>query len=135
MLLAWSSYTFKKFTQHYYNLRETFFNSDLQSIQLEIVNKNIRYILVYTFTCAFPILLGYSLVLYYQAQHYLLTRDCDHLIGRCRDILSVLITEYRLPNAQLYPLVRAKNGHLTLRAIPLLRLLCHRSRPKTHTLK
>jgi hypothetical protein len=49
-------------------------------------NKNIYYILVYTFTYAFPILLDYNLALYYQAQHYLLTRGCDHLIGRCRDI-------------------------------------------------
>jgi hypothetical protein len=48
-------------------------------------NKNIYYILVYTSTCAFPILLGYSLWLYYLAQHYLLTRGCDHLIGRYRD--------------------------------------------------
>jgi hypothetical protein len=48
-------------------------------------NRNICYILVYISTCAFPILLGYSLALYYQAQHYLLTRGCDHLIGRYRD--------------------------------------------------
>jgi hypothetical protein len=48
-------------------------------------NRSIYYILVYTSTCAFPILLGYSLWLYYLALHYLLTRGCDHLIGRCRD--------------------------------------------------
>jgi hypothetical protein len=48
-------------------------------------NRNIYYILVYIPTCAFLILLGYSLVLYYQAQHYLFTRGCDHLIGRCRN--------------------------------------------------
>jgi hypothetical protein len=48
-------------------------------------NRSICYILVYIFTCAFPILLGYSLWLYYLALHYLLTRGCDHLIGRCRD--------------------------------------------------
>jgi hypothetical protein len=30
-------------------------------------NKNIYYILVYTSICAFPILLSYSLVLYYRA--------------------------------------------------------------------
>jgi hypothetical protein len=48
-------------------------------------NRNICYILVYTSTYAFPILLGYSLWLYYLALHYLLTRGCDHLIGRCRD--------------------------------------------------
>jgi hypothetical protein len=51
------------------------------------LNRNICYILVYTSTCAFPILLGYSLWLYYLTLHYLLTRGCDHLIGRCRDIL------------------------------------------------
>jgi hypothetical protein len=54
------------------------------------LNRSICYILVYTSTCAFPILLGYSLVLYYQAQHHLLTRGCDHLIGRCRDIKVVV---------------------------------------------
>src|ERR1700733_6621352 len=90
------------------------------------LNRSICYILVYTFTCAFPILLGYSLWLYYLALHYLLTRGCDHLIGRYRDILSVLITEYRLPNAQLCPRRRAKNGHLALRVILLLRLLYSR---------
>jgi hypothetical protein len=42
-------------------------------------NKSIYYILVYTSTYAFPILLSYSLVLYYPAQHYLLTRSCDHV--------------------------------------------------------
>jgi hypothetical protein len=49
------------------------------------LNRSICYILVYTSTCAFPILLGYSLWLYYLALHYLLTRGCDYLIGRCRD--------------------------------------------------
>src|ERR1700733_5010536 len=49
------------------------------------LNRSICYILVYTSTCAFPILLGYSLWLYYLALHYLLTRGCDHLIGRYRD--------------------------------------------------
>jgi hypothetical protein len=62
-------------------------------------NRNIYYILVYTSTCAFPILLGYSLWLYYLALHYLLTRGCDYLIDKYRNTLSVLITEYRLPNA------------------------------------
>jgi hypothetical protein len=63
------------------------------------LNRNICYILVYTFIYAFPILLNYSPILYYQILHYLLTRDCDYLIGRYRNILSVFITEYRLPNA------------------------------------
>src|ERR1700733_8414325 len=49
------------------------------------LNRSICYILVYTSTCAFPILLGYSLWLYYLALHYLLTRGCDYLIGRYRD--------------------------------------------------
>jgi hypothetical protein len=50
-------------------------------------NRNICYILVYTSTCAFPILLNYNLVLYYQALHYLLTRDYEHPIGRYRNKL------------------------------------------------
>jgi hypothetical protein len=49
------------------------------------LNRNICYILVYTSTRAFLILLGYNLWLYYLALHYLLTRGCDHPIGRCRD--------------------------------------------------
>jgi hypothetical protein len=57
------------------------------------LNKSICYILVYTSTYAFPVLLDYSLRLYYLALYYLLTRDCDHPIGKYRDILSVLITE------------------------------------------
>jgi hypothetical protein len=48
-------------------------------------NKSICDIFVYISTCAFPTLLGYSLWLYYLALHCLLTRGCDHLIGRCRD--------------------------------------------------
>jgi hypothetical protein len=76
------------------------------------LNRNICYILVYISTCAFLTLLGYSLWLYYLALHYLFTRGCDHLISRYRNILSVLITEYRLPNAQLCLSARAKNGHL-----------------------
>jgi hypothetical protein len=98
-------------------------------------NKSICYILVYTSTYAFPILLGYSLWLYYLALHYFLTRGCDHLIGKYRNTLNVLITEYRLPNAQLYLLARIKNGHLALRAALLLRLLCPRSRLRTHILE
>jgi hypothetical protein len=57
------------------------------------LNKSIYYILVYISTCAFPILLGYSLRLYYLALHYLLTRGCDHLIGKYYNTLNVLITE------------------------------------------
>ena len=54
------------------------------------LNRSICYILVYTSTRAFPIPMGYSLVLYYSALHYLLTRGCDYLIGRCRDIIILL---------------------------------------------
>jgi hypothetical protein len=74
------------------------------------LNKSIYYILVYISTCAFPILLDYSLWLYYLALHYLLTRGYDYLIGKYRNTLNVLITEYRLPNAQLYLQRKAKNG-------------------------
>jgi hypothetical protein len=49
------------------------------------LNRSICYIFVCTSTYAFPILLGYSLWLYYLALHYLFTRGCDHLIGRYRD--------------------------------------------------
>jgi hypothetical protein len=95
-------------------------------------NRNIYYILVCTSTCAFPILLDYSLWLYYLALHYFFTRGCDYLIGKCRDTLSVFITEYRLPNAQLYSLIRVKNGHPVSRVTLLPRLLYSRSRPKIY---
>jgi hypothetical protein len=48
-------------------------------------NRSICYILVYIFICAFPILLGYSLWLYYLALHYLFTRDYDYLIDKYRN--------------------------------------------------
>jgi hypothetical protein len=92
------------------------------------LNRSIYYILVYTFICAFPILLDYNLWLYYLALHYFLTRGCDYLISRYRDTLNVLITEYRLSNTQLYPPVKTRNGHLTSRAILSPRLLCLQSK-------
>jgi hypothetical protein len=58
-----------------------------------------------------------------------------HLIGKYRNTLNVLITEYRLPNAQLYLPVKVKNGYLIPRATLLPRLLYSRSRLRTHTLK
>jgi hypothetical protein len=75
------------------------------------LNRSIYYILVYISTCAFPILLDYNLELYYQALHYLLTRGCDHLIGRCRDklifltffIILLIIPGFSLSGSRLIP--------------------------------